>query len=90
MTLYPKQTLPDGSTIVRDDATGEEWIVKPGQWAEIYALSTEDARRRRLLALIEENRADPTGGRSERDELARETMQNATTGEAHQAEEESR
>ena len=83
MTIYLKQTLPDGATVVADKADGREWVLRPGQYAEVAALPHDD-QRAKVLEFVESNRADPTGGRTELDEQAMETMRNATTGEAHQ------
>jgi hypothetical protein len=86
MTLHLTRTLEDGSTVVTDSADGAEFVLKPGQWAQVYALFPAD-QRAAVERFVLENRADPTGGRTERDEQTIETAQNASTGEAHQEQE---
>lgn len=82
MTLYVKQVLEDGATVVADD-DGFAAVLKPGQWEEIARLPHSE-QRNRAEQFVLENRPDPTGGRSQRDEETRETAENASTGEAHQ------
>lgn len=81
MAINTIRTLSDGSTVVEDDADGKEFVLKPGQLAELRA---RGSGRAVLEEMVRANRADPTGGRTERDEQARETAENASTGEAHQ------
>lgn len=80
--MHLHRTLEDGSTIVRDD-DGYEAVLKPGQLEQVEAVKP-DQRRRLVERFVAQNEADPTGGRSERDEQAIETAQNASTGESHQ------
>jgi hypothetical protein len=76
------RALEDGSTIVRDDADGATFVLKPGQFARVAVLP--DGEQRGLVErFVLENRT-AGAARSETDEMARETMQDATTGEAHQ------
>lgn len=86
MTLYVKQTLEDGATVVVDNTDGAEFVLKAGQWQEIERLPHSE-QRTRVERFVLENRADPTGGRSQRDEETMETAQNASTGEAHEQQE---
>lgn len=86
MTLSVIATLPDGSTTVRDDADGFQVVLKPGQWAEIHRLPDSE-QRTRAEQFVLENRADPTGGRTQRDEETMRQAENASTGEAHQEQE---
>lgn len=86
MAIRLVRTMADGVTVVRDDGDGREFVLKPGQWEQVQAV-IEPHRRQLLERFLEDNRTtgDP---RSEMDEQARETMQNATTGEAHEQAEE--
>jgi hypothetical protein len=83
MTLYRKQTLDDGATIVADNVTNEEWALKAGQWEEITLLPYGE-QRAKLDEFLAANEADPTGGRTEIDEQTMQTAHDAQTGEAHQ------
>lgn len=89
MTLYVKRTLEDGSTVVVDNSSGAEQeiaVLKPGQWEQVQAVR-HDQQRALVDRFVAANAADPTGGRSELDEQARETAENASSGEAHQEQE---
>jgi len=92
MTLYLKQTLPDGATVVADNHDGAEFVLKPGQWEQIEAppYRTYHAKRAAVEAFVLANRADSTGGRSATDEQTMETARDAASGEAHQQQEEAR
>jgi len=88
MTLYISQTLIDGSVVVADaDDPNVSYVLKPGQAEELLALPEGEQQRHRLRELLIANRAggDP---RSEQDQQAMETAQNAATGEAHEQQEE--
>lgn len=82
MAITIKQTLEDGATVVRDDADGFEAVLKPGQWAQVQAVKPHQ-QRGIVERLVLKNRTDGDP-RSEADEQARETAQNASSGEAHQ------
>lgn len=83
MTLYLSQTLPDGATVIGDDANPNvEVVLKPGQW-ELIAGLPESEQRHRLRELLAMNQTGPDP-RSEVDQQAMETAQNAASGEAHQ------
>lgn len=76
------RTLSDGSTVVVDDADGAEFVLKPGQFEQVQAVKA-DQQRAVLERLVLQNRTagDP---RSEVDQQAIETGQNAASGESHQ------
>lgn len=89
MTLYVTRTLEDGATVVADNADGAEFVLKPGQWEQVQTVR-HDQQRALVERFVLANWADPTGGRSELDEQARQTAHDAQTGEAHQEQERER
>lgn len=86
MALRAIKTMDDGTTVVRDDTDGASFVLKPGVWDQLFGLPPSEQRTRVEQEVIAA-RADPTGGRNELDEQARETAQNAATGEAHESQE---
>lgn len=88
MTIHVKQRLDDGAVVLHDAADGAEFVIRAEQWDQLDQLPPSE-QRTRVEQFVLENRADPTGGRTERDENARETAQNASSGEAHQEQERS-
>ena len=83
MTLYVKQTLEDGATIIADNTDGTEWVLKPGQWSVVANLPG-DQQRARVEAFVQQNTTsgDP---RTTADQQAMQTAHDAQTGEAHQS-----
>lgn len=84
MSIDVIRTLPDGSNVVRDTDDGREFVLKPGQFAELRA---RGSGRAVLEEMVRSNRADPTDGRTERDEQAMDTARDASSGESHQEQE---
>lgn len=79
MSVIVKEHLEDGATVVVDTDDRREFVLTSGQLEQM--LNTPSAERRALVErLVDENRADPTGGRTEVDEQTVETAQN--TGDA--------
>lgn len=77
------RTLEDGATVVTDPADGYEAVLKPGQWEEIEALPEEE-QRAATEAAVTANMTSGEDPRSELDQQAMETAQNASSGEAHE------
>lgn len=82
MAITVIRTLEDGSTVVKDDMDNAEFVLKPGQIEQVQAVKA-DQQRGLVERFVFQNRTsgDP---RSEADQRAMETAQNASTGEAHQ------
>lgn len=88
MSLSVKKTLEDGATVVVDDVDGFEAILKPGQWEEIAHLPASEQRTRaEQFVLANRTSGDP---RTEVEQQAIETARNASSGEAHEQEDEAR
>lgn len=84
MTLYIVQTRDDGSQVISDNTDPTfEVVLKPGQFKA--GMTREQAE-----ALRDENSTAGENPRSETDEQARETAENAATGEAHEQAEEAK
>lgn len=86
MAIKLIRTLDDNSTVVKDDADGAEFTLKSGQYARIAVLP-EAQQRVQLERYVLENRADPSGGRSQADEQAMDSARDSSSGEAHQDQE---
>jgi hypothetical protein len=87
MTLVVIDSKPDGTTIIRDNMDGQQFVLKPGQWPEVQALP-HDQQRAKAEELHEANRL--VDQRTELDEQTNETAANASSGEAHEQDEEAR
>lgn len=84
MSFRVKQTLEDGSTVIEDtDNPAVGVILKPGQFDQIAGLPDSE-QRQRVREFLAANRADPTGGRTRRDEETMDTARDSSSGEAHQ------
>lgn len=76
MSMYVRKTLDDGAVLVGDgDDPNYEAVLKPGQFKN-------DMSRADVDAAVQKNATNTQ--RSQNDEQARETAENAQTGEAHQ------
>lgn len=84
-----RQTV-DGEEIVRvRGVDGKDLVMTSQEFDEVVEHATDAASFKEGLIEYEadseaEWREEAASARSETDEMARETMQNATTGEAHQ------